>query len=47
MEAFGEKPGVTQRVITDDDADNNHGVLLVQASDPALASQAASAAARD
>ena len=27
---FGELPGVTSRVITDDDADNNHGVLIVQ-----------------
>jgi hypothetical protein len=32
MEAFGELPGVTERVITDSDANNNHGVLLVQAS---------------
>lgn len=29
-EAFGRLPGVTTRVITDDDADDNHGVLLVQ-----------------
>ena len=28
--AFGRLPGVTTRVITDDDADDNHGVLLVQ-----------------
>jgi hypothetical protein len=28
---FAALPGVTSRVITDDDADNNHGVLLVQA----------------
>jgi hypothetical protein len=28
---FGALPGVTSRVITDDDADDNHGVLLVQA----------------
>ncbi|NJM83937.1 MAG: hypothetical protein HC844_17130 [Tabrizicola sp.] len=35
-EAFGKLPGVKTRVITDDDADNNHGVLIVQAStDPA------------
>lgn len=34
MEAFGKLPGVKTRIITDDDADNNHGVLLVQASDP-------------
>ncbi len=31
-DAFGALPGVTTRKITDDDADNNHGVLLVQAS---------------
>lgn len=36
MEAFGQLPGVTSRTITDDDADNNHGVLLVQAGDPRL-----------
>jgi hypothetical protein len=29
-DAFGQLPGVTSRKITDDDADNNHGVLLVQ-----------------
>lgn len=29
-EAFGRLPGVTTRIITDDDADDNHGVLLVQ-----------------
>jgi hypothetical protein len=29
-DAFGRLPGVTTRVITDDDADDNHGVLLVQ-----------------
>ncbi|MGL4235885.1 hypothetical protein [Tabrizicola sp.] len=28
--AFGELPGVTTRVITDNDDDNNHGILLVQ-----------------
>ena len=28
---FGRLPGVTSRTITDDDADKNHGVLLVQA----------------
>lgn len=28
--AFGKIPGVTTKVITDDDADNNHGVLMVQ-----------------
>jgi hypothetical protein len=31
MRAFGRLPGVSERVITDDDAVNNHGVLLVQA----------------
>jgi hypothetical protein len=36
MEGFARLPGVTTRKITDDDADNNHGVLLVQAGDPAL-----------
>jgi hypothetical protein len=30
-EPFGELPGVTTRIITDDDDDSNHGVLLVQA----------------
>ncbi|WP_346763679.1 hypothetical protein [Rhodobacter sp. SY28-1] len=29
-DAFGRLPGVSTRVITDDDADDNHGVLLVQ-----------------
>jgi hypothetical protein len=33
--AFGAIPGVTSRKITDDDADKNHGVLLVQAGDAA------------
>ncbi len=28
---FGKLPGVTGRTITDDDADKNHGVLLIQA----------------
>lgn len=32
MKAFGKLPGVNERTITDDDADENHGVLLVQAS---------------
>jgi hypothetical protein len=32
MKAFGKRPGVIERTITDTDADNNHGVLLVQAS---------------
>jgi hypothetical protein len=30
-EPFGELPGVTTRIITDDDDDSNHGILLVQA----------------
>ena len=30
-DAFGKLPGVTTKKITDSDADNNHGVLLVQA----------------
>jgi hypothetical protein len=29
--AFAELPGVSTRIITDDDDDSNHGVLLVQA----------------
>lgn len=36
MADFAKLPGVTTRTITDDDADNNHGVLLVQAGDPRL-----------
>ncbi len=32
-DAFGALPGVTTQVYTDDDADNNHGVLIVQAED--------------
>jgi len=36
MKAFGELPGVTSRTITDTDADNNHGVLLMQTKVPAL-----------
>ncbi len=36
MEGFAELPGVTTRTITDDDADENHGVLLVQAGDARL-----------
>ncbi len=36
MEAFGRLPGVTERTITDDSADKNYGVLLVQAGDPRL-----------
>jgi hypothetical protein len=35
-DAFGQLPGVTSRKITDDDADDNHGVLLVQVGDPRL-----------
>lgn len=31
MNAFGRLPGVTERVIRDSDANQNHGVLLVQA----------------
>ena len=36
MEGFADLPGVSTRTITDDDADENHGVLLVQAGDPRL-----------
>ncbi|NUB44743.1 hypothetical protein GEU84_010145 [Fertoebacter nigrum] len=36
MADFSRVPGVTTRTITDDDADENHGVLLVQAGDPRL-----------
>jgi hypothetical protein len=32
---FAKLPGVTTRKITDDDADNNHGVLLVQSGNAA------------
>lgn len=32
-EAFGKLPGVRSRSITDDSADKNHGVLLIQAED--------------
>lgn len=39
MKEFAQLPGVTERKITDDDADDNHGVLLVQKGDPRLASQ--------
>lgn len=31
--AFGKLPGVRERLITDDDADANHGVLIVQATE--------------
>lgn len=41
MKAFGELPGVTERTITDDDADDNHGILLVQQGDPRLNGAAA------
>lgn len=34
MKEFGQLPGVTSKLITDDDADNNHGVLMVQAGQP-------------
>lgn len=30
MRQFGKLPGVSERTITDDDADKNHGVLLIQ-----------------
>lgn len=33
---FARLPGVTSRVIHDDDADDHHGVLIVQADDPRL-----------
>jgi hypothetical protein len=36
-EQFAELPGVTTRVITDQDADDNHGVLLTQATQTAPA----------
>jgi hypothetical protein len=36
MADFADRPGVSTRTITDNDADKNHGVLLVQAGDPAL-----------
>ena len=39
-------PGVTTRTITDDDADENHGVRLVQAGDPRLQSLFGDRAAR-
>ncbi len=41
MDAFGALPGVRTRVIRDEDADNNHGVLMLQAGDPRLAEAAA------
>lgn len=33
MDAFAKLPGVTTRKITDDDADDNHGILMVQSED--------------
>ena len=36
MKDFALLPGVTERTITDDDADKNHGVLLVQAANSPL-----------
>ncbi|MEY4983291.1 MAG: hypothetical protein RIR62_1557 [Pseudomonadota bacterium] len=33
---FGALPGVRTRVITDDDADQNHGVLIVQSGETAI-----------
>jgi hypothetical protein len=33
-EQFAQIPGVTTRIITDEDADDNHGVLLTQATTP-------------
>lgn len=37
MEEFRGVPGSTEKVIRDEDADDNHGVLLVQADDPRAA----------
>ena len=37
MAEFGKLPGVETRTIKDDDADDNHGVLIVQQGDPRLA----------
>lgn len=36
MASFGKLPGVTERTITDEDADDNHGVLIIQSEDPRL-----------
>jgi hypothetical protein len=36
MHAFAKIPGVRERLITDTDTNNNHGVLMVQAGDPRL-----------
>lgn len=38
MKEFSQLPGVTERKVTDDDADDNHGVLVVQKGDPRLQS---------
>ncbi len=36
QKSFAQLPGVTSRTITDDDADENHGVLILQMGDPRL-----------
>ena len=36
MDAFADLPRVKTQTITDNDADDNHGVLLVQAGDARL-----------
>ena len=36
MDAFAKLPGVTGRTIYDEDADKNHGVLLIQAGEEPL-----------
>ncbi len=36
MKDFGRVPGVVERTITDDDADKNYGVLLIQAAEKPL-----------
>lgn len=46
-ESFAQLPGVTRRTITDDDADNNHGVLMVQLGDPRVAEAEAAVMAAD
>lgn len=45
MDAFGTLPGVTSRTITDDDADDNHGILMVQEGDPRIEEYEAAKAA--
>lgn len=45
--AFGKYPGVKSRTITDTDADDNHGVLMIQLDDPRAAEIMAKNAARD